>query len=270
MGQINYSYNLTGDCTNSSLGAFSLSYTASTPPLTITWTNPVSGITFSSQTLTENPYVITGLSGGAYTFYLTDLDSSVSSGGFYVTTSNTVSISSTTNTFCGGSNGALQVYTPNIYNRNILRLYDFSGQPINLGIDTTSTEPITAKTVTSVYSSFINLLPGLYYVMAEDLGGCMATSQTTLVKSSSNLDFGFYVIDSPFCSLGNGQIHLTGVTGTPPYTYKWSGNIDSSYNITTGNTNISITGLNSNTYLNLNVYSEVEKEKRDLQMEIGY
>jgi hypothetical protein len=248
MGQINYSYNLTGDCTNSSLGAFSLSYTASTPPLTITWTNPVSGITFSSQTLTENPYVITGLSGGAYTFYLTDLDSSVSSGGFYVTTSNTVSISSTTNTFCGGSNGALQVYTPNIYNRNILRLYDFSGQPINLGIDTTSTEPITAKTVTSVYSSFINLLPGLYYVMAEDLGGCMATSQTTLVKSSSNLDFGFYVIDSPFCSLGNGQIHLTGVTGTPPYTYKWSGNIDSSYNITTGNTNISITGLNSNTY----------------------
>jgi len=26
----------------------------------------------------------------------------------------------------------------------------------------------------------------------------------------------------------------------------------------------------NNTYLNLNVYSEVEKEKRDLQIEIGY
>jgi hypothetical protein len=248
MGLIDYTYSLTGDCSNSSLGSFSLSYTASTPPITITWTNPVSGITFSSQTLTENPYVITGLSGGPYTFYLTDFDSSVSSGSFYVTTSNTVSVSSTTNTFCGGFNGALQVYTPNIYNTNILRLYNFSGQPINLGVEVTSNTPITARTVTSVYNSFINLSPGLYYVTAEDLGGCVANSQTTLIKSSSNLDFGFYVISSPFCVLGKGQIYLTGVTGTPPYTYKWSANVDSSYNITTGSTNIVLTGLNSNVY----------------------
>jgi hypothetical protein len=250
MGLITYNYNLTGDCNSTSSGVFSLSFTTSSPPLSITWIDPVSGVSFSSQTLTENPYVVTGLSGGTYTFTLTDFDEAPASTstGFFITTSNTVSISAVTNTACGNPNGSILVYTPVVYGSNTLSLYNYSGQVVTLRIDPNLNSPITSTTSNNVYSSFSNLFPGLYYVRSQDLGGCVATSQTVLVKSSANMDFGFYVVNSPSCFLGKGQIHLTGVTGISPYTYEWSSNVDSSYNITTGSTNISLTGLNNGSY----------------------
>jgi len=72
MGLIFSNYVLTGDCNNTGSGAISLSYSATSPPLYVTWVDPVSGATFSSQTITENPYVVTGLSSGSYNFILTD------------------------------------------------------------------------------------------------------------------------------------------------------------------------------------------------------
>jgi hypothetical protein len=250
MGLITYNFSITGDCSNTSSGTLSLSYTASAPPLSINWINPISGVSFSSQTLTENPYVVTGLSGGVYTFTLTDFDPTPTTidGGFFISTSNTVSVSAVTNTYCGKFNGAILVENPNTYVNNTLSLYDLSGNPVVIRVDPNSTSPITSTTTNSPVSSFINLSPGFYYVKSVDYGGCVATSQTVLVKPSSELNFGFYVVNSPFCVLGRGQIHLTGVTGISPYTYKWSSNIDTSYNITTGNTNISLTGLNSGDY----------------------
>jgi len=230
MGVLNLNYNITGDCSNTSSGAFSLSYTASSPPISVVWTNPVSGVTFSSQTLTTNPYVVTGLTGGSYSLTVTDLDNNSEGLGFYITTSNTVSISSTISTKCGQNNGEIYVYTPINYFRNIISLYNSNNIIINSAITRTTT------------ATFFNLSPGMYYVTSQDLGGCVGTSFSTIVSNSEQLNFGLYTVNSPFCNLQNGQIYVTGLTGTPPYTYRWSKNINSSF---TGGT---VTGLTAGEY----------------------
>ena len=75
MGLINYSYEIIGDCNNTSEGQFSLFYTASTPPLRIVWTNPTGG-TLVDEVLTTYPHVVPNLSEGTYVFSLIDSDPS--------------------------------------------------------------------------------------------------------------------------------------------------------------------------------------------------
>jgi hypothetical protein len=72
MASINYTYSLNGDCTNTSAGTFSLSFTAASPPLSVTWVDPISGSSFSSQTITTNPYEVTGLTAGTYSLQIYD------------------------------------------------------------------------------------------------------------------------------------------------------------------------------------------------------
>lgn len=230
MGVINYNYNLTGDCGNTSSGVFSLSYTASSPPISVTWVNPISGVTFSSQTLTTNPYIVSGLSGGAYNLTLSDVDNDGFNFTFVITTATTVLISSTIDTTCGLNNGQIYANIPINYFRNIVRLHDSTGLVLQSAVTQT----------TSAY--FPNLKPGMYYLTAEDFGGCINTSVSTIIHSSNELSFGFYTVNSPFCNLQNGQIYVTGLTGVPPYTYQWSSNVDSSI---TGGT---VTGLSEGNY----------------------
>ena len=92
MGLINYSYEIIGDCNNTSEGQFSLFYTASTPPLRIVWTNPTGG-TLVDEVLTTYPHVVPNLSAGTYVFSLIDSDPSTnnSTGGYFYITSSDVS-----------------------------------------------------------------------------------------------------------------------------------------------------------------------------------
>ena len=86
---------------------------------------------------------------------------------------------------------------------------------------------------------FSNLSAGTYYVIVDDGGGCTGKTETCIIKSSSNLDFGFYIINDTGCEpIPGGKIYVTGMTGHYPYTYQWS----------TGALTSSISGLTPGTY----------------------
>ncbi len=231
MGLINYSYSIIGDCNNTSSGGFSLSFTASTPPLSIVWGNP-SGGTYINELITSNPYSVTNLSAGTYNFTLVDSDPSTPNRAgvdVYITSSVTITLESFNNTECGLNNGILIAKIPVNYYGNTIRLYKD-----NVLIQTAST------LVTEYY--FKNLESGLYYAIVEDYGGCMGTSNSCIVGESSSLDFGFFVTNNAACTVQSGQIFVTGITGVAPYTFKWGGSIPSSQ---TGST---VTGLTSAGY----------------------
>lgn len=212
MGLINYNISLTGDCTNSGLGALSLSVTGSSPPFSIIWNNPISGASFSSQTITTPIYVVTGLTAGTYSFILSDSDlprnQTTPIINFYVTSSTTISLASS-NTTCNSNNGSITAYTENLYGVTTIQLYKD-----NLLYRTSS--------ISSIITSFQELPPGIYYAVAYDSGGCVGLSNTVFIRGSSSLDYGLYVVDSPFCYQGTGRIFVSGQTGTPPYTYRWN------------------------------------------------
>ena len=73
----------------------------------------------------------------------------------------------------------------------------------------------------------------------EDLGGCTAQTSNFIVEDSSPLNYGLYVIPNSSCNGSPiGKIMVTGLTGTPPYTYLWN-------TTATGST---VTGLTAGVY----------------------
>ena len=214
---------LTGDCSNTGSGGFTLyiqpnsitdpsvgSYLA-TPPFFINWLEPVSGATFNSTTAYTSTYSVTGLTAGTYSFNVIGqgvVTNPVTNYTLYISSSNTVTLSAATNTTCGSSNGIAVVDAPETIYFNTFNLYNQNGF-VN-----------SASTQSSLFN-FTNLEGGFYYVEAIDYGGCVGISNTAFVGSSTQLDFGLYTVNSPSCLVDNGQIYVTGVTGTPPYTYYW-------------------------------------------------
>ncbi len=63
------------------------------------------------------------------------------------------------------------------------------------------------------------LLPGIYSVTVSDGNGCTATDTDTITVPSPLT--GEIVSLSPACGGNNGCVTVTGVGGTPPYTYVW-------------------------------------------------
>jgi hypothetical protein len=236
MAQIDYIYSIIGDCSNTSGGTFSLSYTAASPPLSVTWVDPTSGASFSSQTLTTNPYVVTGLTAGTYSIeiydtpYISPQPSTIPIT-FTITSSCTISLNSVANTTCGANNGSIYAYIPINYGNNLVTLY--SG---DLEIST-----VTAST-NSNYLIFSNLPAGVYYATVTDFGGCSGVSSSVVVQGSSQLDFGLYTVNNSACVVQKGQIYVTGLTGNGPYTYEWGPNISPSF------TGSSVSGLSTDSY----------------------
>ena len=232
MGFINYNIFLTGDCKNTNTGALSLSVTGQSPPFAIIWSNPNSGATFSSQTISTSTYNVTGLSAGSYSFILSDSSIPVNETtpliSFLVTSSSTITLELISNTKCNLNNGEIRAITNIIYGQSTIELYK-DGQLYRT---------IKTKVETTLLQE---LPPGTYYAKVIDDGGCIGLSNTIFVKESTSLDFGLYVIDSPYCFLGTGKIFVSGVTGTPPYTYKW-------YNLPTYQSGSSVSNLNAGNY----------------------
>jgi hypothetical protein len=94
---------------------------------------------------------------------------------------------------------------------------------------------------------------GAYYVIGNDGGGCTGKSETCIIQSSVEIDYGLYIVNDADCgnaSTGVGRLFITGLTGVSPYTYQWQSVNPVLYLESTGQplTGTSITGLTSGQY----------------------
>jgi len=225
---LGYNVSITGDCTNSNLGAFTIDIIGSAPDYTIQWVNPASGTTSLGSGITQ--YSISGLSADTYTINIIDSctpTNTVLPVNIAISSGTCASITAIGNTTCGLNNGSLTASTTNFYNSAKFSLFNDSGDFITSGDSLGNTYE---------FNSFLS--PDTYYIVVDDGGGCTGKTQMCIVKSSTTVDFGFYVVDDAGCSVDSGKIFVTGITGNPPYTYLWNN----------GETTSSITGLTSGGY----------------------
>ena len=226
---LSYTISITGDCLNDLLGAFSLDIVGSAPDYTIQWISPYTGTTSLGAGVVN--YSESVLSGGTYTFNIIDSCSPTNTilpVNVYISTGTCVSIASQTNTLCGLDNGSVTATTSNLYGTGSFYLYEMSAGYVTSGISLSSSY------------SFGSLSAGTYYVVGDDGGGCTGKSETCIIKDSLPLEIGLYVVNDAGCAVNSGSIHITGLTGTPPYTYLWSPD---------GQTTQSITGLINGPYI---------------------
>jgi hypothetical protein len=212
--ELNYSLTgLTGDCLNLSGGSFGINIVGSAPPYTIQWVSPYSNTVVLATTATT--YGMTGLTAGTYSFNI--IDSCVSPGfttypaTILISSGTCMSITGVTNTLCNLNNGSLTATTTYDYGNSTFSLYHTT-----LGFITSGTTNIPLGRV------FNGLQPGTYYVVGNDGAGCTGQSNTVIVQSSTNVDYGFYVVNDSGCNVQSGKVYVTELEGNPPFTYLWS------------------------------------------------
>lgn len=144
----------------------------------------------------------------------------------------TTSIENVKNTTCSSNNGAVTATTTSIYPNSVFTLYD------------TNNNIIQTNVFDGNYGFFGNLSAGTYYIVTQDNGGSSGRSETFIINDSKPLDFGLYVVPDSNCGgISSGKIIVTGITGTPPYTYLWNDfSISNSITgITTGYYSVTVT-----------------------------
>jgi len=212
-----YSISVTGDCSNTNSGIFNLNIDPGSGPYMVSWTNNE----FPYEIVSQN-YVQTGLSAGSYSVTITDssLPTNIVTGPilFYISSGFSLNISNVIDTTCGQANGLISVNSNSNYGATTANLYytDDNG-------NTNLSQPITLTQLTYNAS---NLASGIYYFRGTDEGGCQCNSQTAIIRNSSNFDFGLFVVDTNSCGTNVGKIYVTGLTGTPPFTYVWDGPVN--------------------------------------------
>jgi surface protein len=251
MGSIStYGFSVTGDCTNSGLGAVTFSVTGDSPDWLVIET-PIAGLNLPTSGLTttiinpgppiiyDNVYYYSGLSSGSY--FLSVYDSTYSNYvvvNFSISSGTCVSIN-TTDTTCGFDNGGITATTQNVYsNGATFTLFDIDGNYISSG--------------TSVSNEYVfpPVSAGTYYVVADDGGGCGGSSESCIVRDSVPFDYGYYVVNDGSCisSDGSGKIFLTGLSDPSLYTINWLTSVN-------GQTGTTVTGLTAGLY-NVQVINE--------------
>jgi len=227
MAAFDYFLSVTGDCSNTNVGAISLSLTGGTPPYTIEWVEPDLGVTITTE---DFPILQTGLSATTYGVRVNDSTLSENLEFFInipVSSGCCGSIVATSNTTCGDTNGSVTATTNSNFSTTDCYLYT-SGNTL-----------ISNNIFSSEFVVFDNLSADTYYIYVEDIGGCTAKTESFIIKSSTTFDYGFYTINASPCFSGNtGKIYITGQTNPGPYTYFWN---DGS----TGNT---LSNLSADTY----------------------
>ena len=234
MGLININgFSITGDCTNEGLGEIIFSVTGDSPNWLVTET-PTADVNLPTSGLTviDNVYYYSGLSAGSY--FLNVYDSTYTNYvvvNFYISSGTCVSIN-TTDTTCGFDNGGITATTQTVYgNGGTFTLYDIENNFISSG--------------TSVSNEYVfpPVPSGIYYVIANDGGGCTGRSESCIVRESFPFDYGYYVVNDGSCigSDGSGKIFLTGLSDPSLYTINWLTNVN-------GQTGIKVTGLTEGLY----------------------
>lgn len=227
---LNVGLSITGDCLNTNSGIFSVDIYGTAPDYSIQWISPALGTIALGAGVTG--YTATTLSAGTYTFNVIDSCSSPGPNilpvNVNISSGTCVSIVGQQNTTCNFNNGALTAQTSSFYGSADFYLYN-----------TTTGFITSATTGLNTFVTPPSLSPGIYYVIADDGGGCTGMSETVIIKSSSTISWGFYVVEDSGCNnVDSGKIFVTGLTGNPPFTYLWSN----------GETTDFITGLTNGTY----------------------
>lgn len=271
--QYNFSqFSVTGDCENNGSGGFTLYLSSTSEPMSITWLLPNTYPPSIGGPQVETPIYngqreYLNVPAGTYVFTINDscgspgppnennretISITVSSG------SSCVNITDVVNTTCGSQNGSLLATVQNTNGTVNIKLYleDNDGriQPLPQPGDSSDNTLINEINVDNDNYLFENLTYGKYYVIADDGGGCTGRSESVIILPSVGVSFGTYIVNDADCGnveTGVGKIFITGLTGTPPYTYKWQGvgtTID--YLVNTGQplNGTSITGLTAGFY----------------------
>lgn len=227
---LTYSLSVTGDCLNRGSGAFSIDIIGNQPPYAYQFLSPVADPlpTYLAPGVTN--ITRTGLSSGTYSLQIFDscggtptrvLVNAIISDGVCV------GLSNHSNTFCGLNNGTISARTDNNLAFTNFYLYENTQGYISSGSSTLDD------------FVFVGLSAGTYYVTVNDGGGCTGRSESCIIKSSVDFDYGFYIVDDSRCeTTATGKIFVTGLTGNPPYTYSWNN----------GGTSSSISGLTAGVY----------------------
>ena len=227
---ITYNISVTGDCTNTSLGAFSIDISNQSPSYTIQWVSPrTDTIVLPNVTGDTLTYSEIFLSAGTYTFNIIDSclpTNTIVPVNVYVSSGTCISITDHIDTLCGDNNGSLTASTSNLYGTPSFYLYENTDGYITSGSSYGNT------------FEFTSLSAGTYYVVGDDGGGCTGKSETCIIKTSTTIDYGLYVVNDAGCAVNSGKVFVTGLTGNSPYTYLWSN----------GGIMSSITGLSEGTY----------------------
>jgi hypothetical protein len=234
MAAFDYFLSVTGDCSSTSAGAISLSLTGGTPPYTIEWVEPDLGVILTTD---EFPILQTGLSAATYGVRVNDSTLSENLEFFInipVSSGCCGSILSTVDTTCGNSNGSVVATSTSYFSTTDCYLYGSNNSLISNNV------------FNSEFIVFENLSADTYYIHIEDIGGCSATTESFIIKSSTTFDYGFFTINSSPCFSGNtGKIYITGQTNPGPYTYFWDDGStgDMRTNLSAGTYSVSVTDI---------------------------
>lgn len=221
-----YFISVTGDCSNSSSGVASILLSGGNAPYTVEWVEPDLG----ADVIELEPSIRSGLSNGTYGVRVNDSTLPYNQE-FYINIPISggicVEIDLVSPTSCNSDNGSVTGSSSSDYSSTNFYLYTSNDEYINSG--STNLSQIV----------FSNLSGGTYYILGEDIGGCTGKSSNFIVETSTELDYGLYVLPNSSCGgTPIGKIYVTGQTGNGPYTYLWN-------NGHTGNT---ISGLTSGVY----------------------
>lgn len=217
---------ITGDCSLTDSGIFNVEISSTAPDFTIQWVYPRTDTVVLGAGVTT--YSESNLSAGTYTFEIYDTCISNPAPAllsFFISSGACVSISEHIDTVCGLNNGSLTAQVANSYGISTFYVYENTIGFYNSG-----------TSLTSEYT--LSVPSGIWYVIADDGGGCTGRSETCIIKSSTNFDFGFYIVNDSACFENSGKLFVTGLTGSAPYTYLWSN----------GETTPSISGLTNGSY----------------------
>lgn len=218
MAAFGYNLYVTGDCTNNGSGVINITISGGVEPYTIDFVTPNLG-TGSTKT---------GLSAGAYIIRANDALGDVNNE-FYinaiVSSGGCLDVASVSATTCGLDNGIITITGASTAYPITIKL--FSGSTV-----------VKSGSTTDGTLEFNSLPSGIYDAYYEDYGGCSGYSESIIVLPSTPLDYGFYIVNDTNCYGNVGKVQITGLTGTPPFTYLWNN----------GSTGTTITGLTADTY----------------------
>ena len=226
MATFDYNILVTGDCSNTNVGSISLGLTGGTSPYTVEWLSPV----LSTDIIITEPAIKTGLSATTYAVRVNDSTLPINEE-FYINIPVSSGVCATIlgvqGTTCSENNGSVTGTSTSDYSSTTFYLYHGDG--------------VFSQSATTSQSTieFGSLTAGTYYMTVLDLGGCTGQSSSFIVEESEPLNYGLYAVPNSSCG-GNamGKIMITGLTGTPPYSYLW----------TTSATGSTVTGLTAGIY----------------------
>ena len=211
---LTYNLSVSGDCLNTGDGAFSINIIGNQPPYAYQFLSPVADPLPTYLPVGVTNITRTGLSSGTYSLQIFDSCSGTPTRiivNVIISDGVCIGLIDHSNTFCGLNNGTISARTDNNLSYSNFYLYENTQGYVTSG--------------TSTLDDFVfsNLSAGTYYVLVDDGGGCTGRSESCIIKSSEDFDFGFYIVNDSRCeTTATGKVFITGLTGNPPYTYSWN------------------------------------------------